>query len=621
MNGTAGETAVAAPSVAWRGRLDLFSLLVLLAGIVYTALAWTPSSYGVALSAIGLPNEGLVLGAPRPIRSDEWVVWTPYVQIAVENGFQRFNSLSIYGEDLRNFNGLPLLDWALPFKPQFWLFFIADPAHAFSFSHAIFIVLFLIGYHRLLIAFGFPRAWSAAGATLLFFTSYAQFWWTTTGPLLAVFPWLLLAAFHPMPALARFAALAWLIAFWLLAHLYPPVAVPLAFAGALMIVAFRPQTLAPRTLLPCLAGAAVGAGLVYLYLAGPIGVMASTVYPGSRSLGGANMAAGIYWAQFFPFAVSTDKFLDLLNLNICEVATGGSYLTALTLIFLDYRRLGALLAAGGPAARRLVWRMFWLALGFAAMSVWMMYPVPAAIGKWLLWDKVPGHRMVFAQGVLLLTMALVLLQAAGARADWRRFAVAALAVIGVWLTMKGGAGQWGRLLTHNWLDALVLPLLAAALLLLPRIGRAGDGAAAAFALILCAMAVNMVGFGRFNPIQSAVPIFERPKTPALAGLDADAAAHYRGWLTTPGHLPGAVLPGLGYKTPAHVLIAPQPEFFRPYFPEMAPADFNQVFNRYAHIQMIAEDVTPFSPYPDVIRVPARRFAVPPPVPAGARQGE
>jgi len=175
VTGAAASRPNPAPWTATLTRLDLFSILVLLVGVLYVALAWTPSSYGVALTALGLPDEGLVAGVPRPIRSDEWMVWTPYVQIALENGFQRHDALSIYGEDLRNFNGLPLLDWALPFKPQFWGFFIADPAYAFSFSHAIFIVLFLIGYHRLLMGFGFARSWSAAGSLLLFFTSYAQY--------------------------------------------------------------------------------------------------------------------------------------------------------------------------------------------------------------------------------------------------------------------------------------------------------------------------------------------------------------------------------------------------------------------------------------------------------------
>lgn len=617
---------IGAEQRSWRAvlaRLDLFSIAVLMAGILYVALAWTPSSYGVALGAIGLPREGLVAGMPQPIRSDEWVVWTPYIQIAVENGFQRYVESSVYGEDLRNFNGLPLLDWALPFKPQFWGFFVADPAYAFSFSHAIFIVLFLAGYHRLLMGFGMPRSWSAAGSLLLFFTSYAQFWWTTTGPLLALFPWLLLLATQESGWLARgpvrFAAMAWLVPVWLLSHLYPPIVVPLAFAGGVLLLAFHPQALKPRTLLPGLAGAAVGLALVYLYLAEPIRVMAETVYPGARSIGGGYVSWQHYLAQFFPFLVSTDRFRDLLNLNICEVATGGSYLLLLAAIFLDHGRLGCLLRSGGPARRSLMWRVGLPLAGFLLMSVWMLLPVPAAVGKLLLWDKVPGNRMVFAAGLLLHVAVFTLMREAGVRLTSGRFATAAGSVLVAWLAMKNGLPA-AEGLRRNLMDLMVLPPLALLILTAWWAGRRGTPKAmggssvgpsvAALGLILCALLPNAIGFGRFNPIQSAVPIFHRPHTPVLAELDERAAKHPEGWLVMPNHFPGAMLAGLGYRTPAHVLIAPALGFFRPYFPELDDQAFNTLFNRYAHIHMVDGITTPQSPQPDVIQVPWERFLGP-----------
>jgi hypothetical protein len=70
---------------------------------VYALIGLTPSSYAIVLKAIGVADPGLLFGTPRPIRSDEWTMWTPYVQITVNNGFDRFNATSPYGEDLRNF--------------------------------------------------------------------------------------------------------------------------------------------------------------------------------------------------------------------------------------------------------------------------------------------------------------------------------------------------------------------------------------------------------------------------------------------------------------------------------------------------------------------------------------
>ncbi|WP_206782033.1 DUF7657 domain-containing protein [Azospirillum argentinense] len=615
-----GTLATAADASSSQGKNrafpDLFVLAVIVAGLIYTALGWTPSSYGVALSGIGAAGDGLVFGTPKPIRSDEWAVWTPFIQIAAGNGFDRLNALSPYAEDLRNFNALPLLDWGLPFKPQFWPFLAVDPAWAFSFSHAVFIVLFLIGYHRLFLAFGFARFWSAAAACLMFFTSYAQFWWTTTGPLLAIFPWLLLAVLARLPWYLHAALMAYVTAFWLLSHLYPPVIVPLAFAGGALLLAFRPEVLRPRTLLPCLAGVALGVGLAWLYLHEPIKVMAATVYPGSRSVGGGSVPLPLYLAQFFPFLVSTDDYRDLLNLNICEVATGGSYLLLLAMVCLDHGRMVEVLRRGGAERTALLRQLLVPLAAFALMSVWMLTPVPNVWGRVLLWDKVPGNRMVFAAGLLLLCLSLTLLRTGAIRLSWKRFAVVTVVVGLSWAMANGGLDGLLSRLAVNRMDLAILPPLALAVWLATRGALSGPWVGAA--LILCALSANAVGFGGFNPIQSAWPIFHRPATPVTAAFDASAAAHPEGWVLQGGMLPGALMQGLGYRSLQHVQIAPALSFFRPYFPEMDDTTYNRLFNRYAHVQIVPGLPAPGSPQADVVQLPMERFLSPPPPPQDPR---
>ena len=150
---------------------DRFIFAVLVFGGLYTLLQLTPSSYGVALGLLGAPGEGLYAFTPHGLRADEWSVWTAYIQAAVNNDFGRVNATSAYGEDLRNFNGLPLLDWALIFKPQFWLFFIAPASWGFSFFHAFWLVAFLIGWRQLLVAFGVNTATAIWATILLLFSS------------------------------------------------------------------------------------------------------------------------------------------------------------------------------------------------------------------------------------------------------------------------------------------------------------------------------------------------------------------------------------------------------------------------------------------------------------------
>src|SRR5436305_9633953 len=86
-------------------------LALVLSTALYSAFAFSPSSYAITMRLIKAPASGIVIGEPRPIRSDEWAVWTPYMQATVRNHFQRINNTSFYREDLRNINALPLLDW------------------------------------------------------------------------------------------------------------------------------------------------------------------------------------------------------------------------------------------------------------------------------------------------------------------------------------------------------------------------------------------------------------------------------------------------------------------------------------------------------------------------------
>jgi hypothetical protein len=583
-------------------RLDLYIALVLVLTAVYVGACLTPSSYGLAFNSFGAGKAGLVAGTPKPLRSDEWAVWTPFVQAAVNNHFQRWNETSVYGEDLRNFNGLPLADWAIAFKPQFWAFFVADPAYAFSFSHGLLFALFLIGWYRLLLAFDFKRPLAIGGSLLLFFSAYTQLWWTTTGPLLALFPFLLLVFMAAWPPWLKGLGLFYVAMAWFLGHLYPPVVVSLAFSGAIALVALRPEVLTLRNLLVGVVAAAAAGLLTWLYLAEPFAAMSKTVYPGQRMESGGSLSPWQWLAQFFPFLVFNQGD-TLIGGNYLEVATSGSWLTVLTLIFTDHRALFARLTARGEGAFR--WRLLVLLAGLTLITLWMLTHWLAVPGRLLLWHLVPPVRMVFASGVLLLLLALVVLSAAPVRINRPRAAVAILVCVAAWVGSKKGLALAS--LHANLIDVAIVPLLVL-LVAWPRLAARWPvlaRPAGAASLVACCAAVNALAFGGYNPLQSAKPMFHRPQTEVTAHLDRLVAAHPQGWLVTPG-FPGAILNGWGYKSLAHLQIAPHLAFFRRFFPDLPEAEFNAIFNRYAHLQLQPVE-RPDSPQPDVVRLPLSRF--------------
>jgi hypothetical protein len=566
-------------------------------GFLYVAFCLSPSSYALALRLLGAEHDGLVLGRVPPLRSDEWAVWTPYLQIAVNNGFERFNLGSPYGEDLRNFNALPLADWGIAFKPHLWAFFLIDPAYAFSISHALIYLAFLIGWPLFLRRLGFEASLSILGGLCLFFTSYAQQWWTTTGPLLAGFPWIAVIALSALRPAIKAPLLAWATACWLLSHLYPPIILTLGYAGTVAVLAFRRDALTGRNLAVALPAAAAAAAIAYLYLAEPIRVMSQTVYPGAREIPPGLLPPLMWLAQFFPFlGVSGDT--TLIGLNLLEVATGGTYLTLLAAVFLDHRAVAQLLLK--PSAEQRGIRLSAVVLGaaLAFASLWLLLPVPAILGRPLFWHLVPAQRFVFALGLIWLLLVLTFLRVAPLRLTWTRAIVAALPIIGVWAWSKFGLAPPGTPLSIVDL-AILIPLAAVVAL------RGRRMATPAALLVGAAMIGNAVGFGTFNPLQSAWPIFHRPETATTQLLAARQVTHPQGWLAVPGYL-GGVLNGWGFRSVSHVLILPQVAFFRQRFPDMPEAEIQRVFNRYGHI-ILRDVAAPYVPQGDAIVVPLAAF--------------
>ena len=597
----------------------VLAVLLLLSGVIYVTNLWTPSSYGLILSRLGVTNLELILGEPRDIRSDEYHMVTPYFQIAVRNGFSRYNELSPYKEDLRAFFALPLLDWSLPFKPQLWAFFALDPAHAYSFYHWFLIAAFLAGYTILLRQLGVELAFGTLVSLLLFFSHFTQAWWTNNGPTFAFAPWPLAAFLIRWRWYVRLPAVAYASAVWLFSFLYPPFIISAGFALAVLAIAFRPE----RLRLPVLVSSAVAVGLalmlVWLYFGENIRVMRDTVFPGQRNERGGGVSQLMFLAHLFPY-LTTLEFEPLIpDRNACEVSVVSSFLPLAFLIFADHRALF-------HWVRTHPWPVFVCGVGFVMMAAWMLLPIPTEVGRLLLWHVVPGKRMLWGIG-LVLTLGLgVVSSRVPWRLTWSRCLVFTGAVLSAWLASKivlveswypkPGLLAFSALsrAQDDWfvLVPLAVIMVAATIRPLAILSRTGNARGA----IVAALVIGAAGtFGRFNPIQSARPIFKTPETPLVRAMRDMAAAHPKGWAALEGRH-GAIFNGLGVRTINHALLAPQRDFFRPFFPDLLPDQFDLVFNRYAHIGLMMTDTVDVR-HSDYVVLPIQRFGLELPVDSGS----
>lgn len=294
-------------------------------GCAYVGLGWSPSSYAIVLRELGETDTGLIAGIPRAERGDEFAWQTPLLQMTLRSHFQRFDQTAPYFEDLRTLYAMPILDWALIFKPQFWLFFIAPPAIAYSFYHFLLITMFIVGFAILFVHLGGRELDSFLMALVLYFSSYTQYWWNGAANFLfPFFPWIVLALLWNMALTMRLLLFFWLLVCGLLTYFYPPNAIALGFVAVVLWAIARPKLLIWRNLLPIGLTAAGAAATVLFYLQEPIGRLADTVYPGHRVSAGGAVTFEWWLTQFFPTLQMNDHVPLTATSNICELSALGS---------------------------------------------------------------------------------------------------------------------------------------------------------------------------------------------------------------------------------------------------------------------------------------------------------
>lgn len=581
----------------WKKEKITIWFVFLLLGVLYVSQCWSPSSYAVALQHLEVENPGLILGKPRPIRSDEWAVVTPLIQAAVRNDFRRINETSYYKEDLRINYGLPIRDWGLVFKPTMWGYFIVDAARAYSLHWFAVFAMFMIGHAWLFRRLGLAATEAALLSCAIYFTGYTQFWWNEKGPIFAIFPWVVLALLVPIPWVVRLVLFYWLAVSWLVTNFYPPVFISLAFVAVLILLVAGRDWLRPGRLTTLLLTTACAGATAALYLKDYLLKTTSTIYPGLRIIDGGSVPAFEWWGQWFPFNGFDWQYESVMGQNICEVGVVGAAFALMYLCFLDHRKAWSILAESSPRRTTLLM----LSGGLVLMYAWMLLPVPSWVGRILLWDHVQPERMEYAAGLLMLLVVALAGHWAGFVQTAPRMAIYLIAVIVGWVWFKGiDGGEFSaeRLTARRSNDLLVLPVLLVGLI----VGRRLRLQTATVLMGASALTGAIMLFG-FNPIQSAKPIFARHDTTVVRSIEAERAPD--GTLAMVG-FPGAVLNGLGYTSVSHVTAVPALDLWRRRYPELPEAQFMGIFNRYSHIRLIDGD-QPVSSQLDVVDVPLRDF--------------
>ncbi|MBV9767237.1 MAG: hypothetical protein JOZ48_20520 [Acidobacteriaceae bacterium] len=330
-----------------------------------------------------------LLGSPRLIRADEYAVITP----AILNEALRLNrfqaSHSYLGDhSVALFGNLPVYHISTLFRPQFWPFFVLPLDYAYAWYWQFKTLFLLGGSFTFLLLITRSTFWAISGSLWYFFSPFTQ--WTYSWPsalpemvglmcLTVVLACLLTVATSRLLICAAAVAMAScainFVMCGYLPHLVPLVLVALFFVGFWCIaereVIFRREMSGRRIvgLVGALALVASIGFILFLDTAQAIRGVAGTAYPGHRSFSGANTLIQMLGSHFLEWTENETHVPPALG-NICEAA-GFLWLAPATLFI----------------SRPLVLsRMQKFALGslwcsFAVILVWMLLPVPAALGK------------------------------------------------------------------------------------------------------------------------------------------------------------------------------------------------------------------------------------------------
>jgi hypothetical protein len=485
-----------------------------------------------------------LLGTPKKVRSDEWSFHTP----TILNQIFRRNALpvrdTLLGPDKAALLGnVPCTHFTQIFRPQFWAFFVLPGDFAFSFYWQCKGVLVLTGVFTLVLLLTRSSLVAAICAFWYFLSAYTQWsysWASLLPEMVGLFCWTIVLTCYLMVGRNRWGLLlaatvcAWsAISFALCA--YPPHQLPLGLLGVALVAGwiwsqraliFRRSDLTARLIFFLGAWLVVAAVMAAFYFDAKDTLVAAagTIYPGQRSSSGGGIPPAQFLSHFLDFWKS-EQNIPASQGNICE-GSGYLWLAPLTLLLArpprEHRRFTALLICVWAAALLLL--------------CWMVLPIPAEAGRWLLFNRVPPFRCYHALGLAnVIIVGLVMLEQAGARGHFGLPRFRYLRGLGAAVLLMFLLVWMNRRLDHFFTSsAIALAGLFALGLVLLLI----KGAPKAFAV--CLLIPLLLANGLINPLDRGLDVI------TSSSLFKAAHGEHKDWLETKWiiYAPWADQPGL-----------------------------------------------------------------------------
>lgn len=532
--------------------------------------------------------ETTLLGKERPIRSDEWLVQTPYM-LAQAHEFKMF---SYYNKNIRSdgqnmvLANAPTLTIELIGKPFYWGYFLFGKDYGLSWFWCLkMILLLLFSFEISMLLTRGNKVIAMVGALWIGFSPPIQWWYTTGAGVVELVIYsqaiIVMAIYYfktdSVKRKVILLILATISSIGFIFTLYPAVQVPLGILTLIIVAAilFENRSKIRMTRqeiyagLSCIVFIMCALVIFYINCRNDIDLMLNTEYPGNREINGGKYL----WSDLQLYLISW--LLPYKDSQFSNNSTLSSAFNILPLILLSL----AYLFNGRLGNRKLIYPI----LIYVLFQIsWLFVEYPAIISKITLFSFVPENRLA---GITLAISAMYLSiwfvnEVIDKKIYNLKQSIIVCFVLFIFYSYSIHSSPMNDYLGHYSLIAIVGFVLLNLIILL--------GMRRLF--VIAILGLIIVSGMTVNPIsKGTASIFEKEVANKIYSINKDNED--TNWAAVDSVVNGQYLVALGIPTLNSVHFYPDYKLWREIDPTGA---YQNVYNRYAHVVIsLTEDETKF----------------------------
>jgi hypothetical protein len=344
-------------------------------------------------------KSSVLVGAPRPIRSDEWLVHTPWILSQVQSRYPIINeNIRSDGQNML-LTSVPTLSLDLIGKPFYWGFFLLGKEYGLSWYWVSkIILLFLLSFELAMFLTDENRLLSIVGAFWISLSPVIQWWFDTPAAVVELIIYsqaMIVTAIYFVRNKSRpkfrllLMALITMSIIGYVSVVYPAIQVPLGylvliFLGFIFYTNRKSLVLSKLEIIfgvGCLLLISSSIGFFIYHSLPSLKLLLGTAYPGARFSTGGDLEASYLQLYLINWLL---PYKDLSTFsNNCEVSVFYNFMPTIILVFFFvYRRAKV---KKGIALALFAYMLFQLS--------WLLVSYPRAIAKLTLFSFTTGPRL------------------------------------------------------------------------------------------------------------------------------------------------------------------------------------------------------------------------------------